>query len=331
MPPVAKESQEPLLLRETMRIKDMLSNAIRNMSNVQELSLSSGYSRSDHRFCDDYLQIIMANGWKAFGSTLCHLKLFLPLEEYQHVLTPTLMFPALQDLQIFLGVRNVGVTYDGTKFLRDSLIPFINNHHSILECLTLVLRGNYKIQGIDMYHLSPSRLRKLALVHDFPNSDQVADTSVIQHILQLPLNELQELSLRFHIPSRPLELQKVFHIPLSSTRLESLCLGSGCFFDLGHTVTYLQQFDGLKTLSLDSGIPFSYTIVQTLIDALTERNTLQKLSIKLSWLTPELLDRLATKLPSLKFLSLLFRRIGGCEWYPQQDEEQAVGIIHSIS
>lgn len=78
-----------------------------------------------------YLQVVMEIDWNAFGSTLGHLVLFLSLDGYRYAITPTLLFPALQNLKI--SSNEDDTTRDGTKVFRDLLIPFINNHHSTLK------------------------------------------------------------------------------------------------------------------------------------------------------------------------------------------------------
>lgn len=139
-----------------------------------------------------YLQVVMEIDWNAFGSTLGHLVLFLSLDGYRYAITPTLLFPALQNLKI--SSNEDDTTRDGTKVFRDLLIPFINNHHSTLkwvQVLVVVLPILASMVSI-IFHIC----RSSEFSHDFNFSAQI-DTSGLQYLLQTHANGLREVSLSF--------------------------------------------------------------------------------------------------------------------------------------
>jgi hypothetical protein len=77
------------------------------------------------------METLINTAWATFGSTLRRLKLHFPHYCYSAPTMPStmaLVFPRLEELDI------ASYTID---FLRDQVIPFINNHHSSLKVLTL--------------------------------------------------------------------------------------------------------------------------------------------------------------------------------------------------
>ena len=96
----------------------------------------------------------------------------------------------------------------------------------------------------------------------------------------------------------------IFHVALP--HLESLHLGAGCFLDFGRTAVYVRRLgESLTTVVLNPD-SLSHREVEILMNAL---DTLRKLYLSVTNLSPELLHLLATKLPSLNFLKLFFRGV----------------------
>jgi hypothetical protein len=261
------------------------------MPNVQELSIwGEGWLkpvRSDD--VTRLLQTIVAPGWNTFGTTLRHLTLHLSVDQYYHVLTPTLVFPALQKLEIVPTeqCRDHSVN----ELFSDLLVPFLTNHHSTLEYLSLQLIqcGHLEVSNIARMSCLP-RLRTLVFHQSFEYGEEV-DTSWLHHILRIHSNGLREIILSFHSPSLRASkwyAQPVFHLPMP--HVESLELGAGCFLDMGLTTAYIQQFKGLTTLSLEKVLHLCYDQATILLKAISACDMLRTLSLSVFRLTPQLLD-----------------------------------------
>jgi hypothetical protein len=122
------------------------SDLVSGMLNVEELNVKEFVwhrvdgpfgTRSKRRGGRDLkdleyiMQTVINTGWATFGSTLRRLKLHFPHYCYSVSTMPStlaLVFPRLEELDI------ASYTF---KFLREQVIPFINNHHSTLKVLTL--------------------------------------------------------------------------------------------------------------------------------------------------------------------------------------------------
>jgi hypothetical protein len=122
------------------------SNLLSGMLNVVELNVVEFESHQvdgpfgtrskcrrgrDLKDLEYIMQTVINTGWATFGSTLRRLKLHFPHYCYSVSTMPStlgLVFPRLEELDI------ASYTF---KFLRDQVIPFINNHHATLKVLTL--------------------------------------------------------------------------------------------------------------------------------------------------------------------------------------------------
>ena len=327
-----RSGESPSFERDPRPAKaEVLLQVISSMSNVREfiLCISHMWPRDFPRLRDlEYLlRKVVTAGRLTFGNTLRSLTLNLSLEGYQYALTPTLLFPHLEALSITLSTLEP--TSDGRKLLRDLLIPFINTHHSTLQSLTLVLSAFGKTDLspclFDICHLP--HLHKLDYYYGFISSQDV-DTSGLQHILRMHSNTLQELSLGFGftypgISNMEWYAQQCFRVPLP--HLRSLNLGSGCWWDVGLTAAWLQQFEAsLSCLILDRW-RFSFRQVETIVNVFARRG-LHTLYLSVYNMTPELVDMLEKSLPGLGFLQLKFAGVCASEFEPQRwNEDKLVG------
>ena len=311
---------------QAIRYAKSASDLISNMSNVEELNveelwgLGSGDTspfglrriccapRRDLKDLEFIMQTVIGTGWATFGSTLRCLKLNLPHYCYYVSAMPKLVFPCLQELDITLSA---GV------FLRDRVVPFINDHHSTLQSLKLSFDKVVPMDDLDacLYLPQIRCIPNLSTLHFYyyTTTELDLDTSGLHTFLSthstglraLRLNLLSDLDFngQFNLDDR--YSQPIFHIALPC--LELLELGSGCCTNLQMTATYLQQYaHSLKYLKLEHA-HLAFQEVKILLTVLAEHDNLRSLSIYVRYLTPELLDLLAKKLPSLDHLYVMYQ------------------------
>jgi hypothetical protein len=303
-----------------------LLQTIASMSNVRDFSLCTSrlWPQISPRLRDlEYLlRTVVTTGCATFGSTLRSLTLDLSLEGYHYALTPTVVFPGLEALDITLSESSH--TGDGRTLLRDVLIPFINIHHGTLQSLKLDLSTFDKTDVssclLKICHLP--HLQKLDYYHGLISSHNI-NTLGLQHILETHSNGLRELSLGFDFPfpgisSTGWYAQECFRVALP--HLQSLRLGSGCWWDLGLTAAWLQKFEeSLTRLVLDRW-RFTFHEVETIVNVFRRRG-LHSLYLSVHHMTPELVDMLERTLPGLVFLQLRFAGVQAYESGPQRWNE----------
>jgi hypothetical protein len=312
--------------RKGVRYAKLASDLVARMSNVEELNVEGLWGHVDgfagpRSICcgrrnlidlEHTMQTMIATGWSTFGSTLRRLKLHLPHYCFFVSTMPTLVFPCLEELDI---------TLDSSIFLGDRVVPFINDHHSTLQSLELSFEDT---------NLDPCSY--LHQIHNIPNLTTFRfryhvidvidlDTSGLHTFLSTHATNLRALRLDLYTnEDRPGVLnqddwsaQPVFHIALP--RLESLELGGRCFTNLEKIGTYLRQYaHSLTVLKLERR-HLLFREVEVLLEVLTGHDKLQCLTMYVLHLTPELLDLLAMKLPSLDHIYMIFQFV-----FPSQNE-----------
>ncbi|KAF8236955.1 hypothetical protein L208DRAFT_1390023 [Tricholoma matsutake] len=309
---IRRYKDSPHFEHDTWPVKaETLIQTIGSMSNVREFSLCSSPMSPvivpRLRDLKYFLRTAVNSGWATFGSTLRSLTLNLSLEGYRCVLTPTLLFPNLEALSITLSeLINLRDDSD-SKLVHDLLVPFINIHHSSLQSLKLVLHIDVSSCLLRIRHLP--RLQTLDYYCGL--SSRNINNSGLQHILQTHSNELRELSLSFGFPfpgklSSGWYTQKCFSVALP--HLQSITLGSGCWWDLGLTAAWLQNFNKSLTCLILDRWRFSFQEVETIVNVFTGPG-LHSLYLSVHQMTPELVDMLERKLPWLIFLQLRFTAV----------------------
>jgi hypothetical protein len=312
--------------RRAVRYAKLASDLIARMSNVEELNMEGlwGFwdgpagSRSiccGRRNLIDLgytMQTMIATGWSTFGSTLRRLKLHLPHYCFFVSTMPKLVFPCLEELDI---------TLDASIFLRDRVVPFINDHHSTLRSLELSFEEidsdacSYLRQIRNIPNLTTFRFHCHVL--DVENLDTLGlHTFLSTHatnLRALRLDLYTEADRRGEPNGQDWSAQPVFHIALP--RLESLELGGGCFTNLEKMGTYLRQYAHSLTVLKFERRHLLFREVEVLLEVLTGHDKLRSLSVHVLHLTPELLDLLAMKLPSLDHLYVMFQFV-----LPSQNE-----------
>jgi hypothetical protein len=248
------------------------------------------------------MQTVLVVGWTTFGSTLRRLKPHLPRHCLSVSPMPTVVFPRLEELDI---------TLSKFEFLSDRVV---NNHHTTLQSLKLSFDKVLAKDGLDACccFLQIRHLPHLRTLHfNYCIFDEeYLDTSGLHSFLVTHSTSLRELRLDLYCPrdgwspTNDQYAQPVFRVTLPC--LESLELGSGCCDNVGITAVYLQQYTrSLTRLKLER-THLSFQEVEVLLDVLTEHSKLQSLTIDVQHFSPQLLDLLAIKLPSLDHLHMVF-------------------------
>lgn len=317
---------------------EALLQSIKGMSNMRELVLRTTFRTLVHlprsRDLEYLLRTVISTGQTTFGNSLRSLTLNLAPESYYYALTPSLLFPNLEDLRIILLSSPLPEPSwtDGRKLLRDILVPFINTHYFTLKSLTLImaLYGTNDISTClcNIHHIP--HLQKLDYHYDFISEDNI-DTSGLQHILQKHSNELCELSLGFGFPpitisSSEWYAQDCFRVALP--RLQSLTLRDGCWWDMELTAAWLQHFNkSLTHLTLDRW-RFSYQQAETIIRVFAGQE-LHTLHLSVHCLSPGFFEMLENNLPNLVHLRLRFADVSG-ETVPQGWNEDILVSTSSV-
>ena len=295
-----------------------------SVSNVQGLTLYAPrwFRLMSHSNSFELLSPIVTAGWAALGPNLRSLALGnIPLGHFHVAVTPTLLFPSLEELTISLTDTEV---INGREPVCNILIPFINNHHSTLKSLQLsfVQYRNWNIDFslLGICHLP--HLQKLAYRYAFTSLTPTKPLG-LWHILGLHADGLRELELGFMstvtvtpgyftypLVHRAWCAQEFLRIALP--HLETFALKAVTeqtldhFLDVDLTASHLQQFaTSLTTLKLQ-WCEFSYSSVEKIIDAFAGYGKLKTLHLGVNKLCPRLLDLFATKLPFLDRLHLIF-------------------------
>ncbi|KAF9458167.1 hypothetical protein BDZ94DRAFT_144589 [Collybia nuda] len=256
---------------------------------------------------------VVKAGWAAFGHNLQVLILNVALEGYPYIFSPSLTFPHLE----FLGI-NISQAYrttDCSVIINDLLVPFINNHRISLQSFEVssydYLDLNVLFSGLHQL----SNLKKVKIDYRFTSLEQT-ETAGLHHFLHIHSPSLQELDLHFRpandihignpLPCRWFQ-QDFLRVQLPN--LQSLDLGMEYFAaDLHRTAGYLKQYqNSLTYLSLRS-VAFTLSELSTLLDVFSGTECLRKLDVNVFHLSPELLDLLEGKVPSLYHLELGFDR-----------------------
>jgi hypothetical protein len=265
--------------RQAVRYAKLASDLVARMSNVEELKMeglwvSDGLAASRSICCgrrnlidlEYMMQTMISSGWSTsgFGSTLRRLKLHLLHYCFFFVLTmPTLVFPCLKELDI---------TLDISIFLRDRVVPFINDHHSTLQSLELSFE---EITSDACSHLHQIRnipnLTTFRLRYHVINVMNL-DTSGLHTFLSTHATNLRALRLDLYtdedrrggLNRHDWSAQPVFNIALP--RLESLELGGWCFTNLEKIGTYLEQYARSLTVLKFGRRHLSFREVEVLLD-----------------------------------------------------------------
>jgi hypothetical protein len=276
------------------------SDLMRGMSNVEELVICGPYQ--DPEDFEYVIQVVLFTGWTTFGSTLRCLKLYLSYPHFSSAFMPT--FARLEELDITMWTSD---------FLRCHLSLFVNNHHSTLQSLKLILNGITPTDGLDGRSclLGIDNLPHLKTFH-FSGSYHLLGEEppflCLRNFLAIHSTVLRELRLDFLCVARKEQHEHpAFRVVLPC--LESLVLGQECCRYWEQIPGYLRKHaPTLVTLKLVN-IYISFQQVEELVEQLAEHDKLRSLTISIYCVTPELLDLLAIKLPSLGHLSMVFRRL----------------------
>jgi hypothetical protein len=292
----------------TKAVETMLQ-VIHGMSSVKELTLHS-WDCLDLPNLLRLLPVVLA-GWTAFGATLRSLTLDVTIEGCSHILTPYMVFPCLEELAIRLSMAYL--TTNATKIACDILVPFVNNHHPTLQSFYLSSNNHCDVSPFLHGVCHIPHLRRLALFLPFV-SIQHANTSGLQHLLESHSSVLHELTMTFQRPNiynqppTAIEWQSWGPLQVALPHLKSLDIDLRYFQSLPGIILYLQRFkfNPLTNLVLRNK-EFSYAEVVPLMSAVG--GGLKMLSLEVRYLSPQLFDLMAKKLPNLNTLSLLFDQI----------------------
>jgi hypothetical protein len=285
-----------------------------SMTSVVDLRIATQGHSSHLQFRD---QIVMA-GWAAFGSSLRSLTLVAPLGDENFPLRPTLVFPNLEHLAIELSCLA-----DGTKLVRDLLVPFMNNHHSTLRSLELSLAVSDH-SNASMWFLGMRRLPHLSkLSFNYRSSSRgVTDPHTLWYILGMHSAGLRELEFK---PPRipPPDGSTQYPQPpsyITLPRLESLYAALDSFSDLPRTAACLRQCKNSLTILKLPGRRLAYSEVEMIVMALEGRDKLRVLHLEVDFIGPVLFDLFSARLPNLDQLDLVFLWVTSnfCETMVQQ-------------
>jgi hypothetical protein len=231
--------------------------------------------------------------WTALGPNLRELVLDTTLECMNHALSPSLVFPKLELLNISL----YGLFYLKTGATTQTVpITFINNHQSTLKSFRLAAT----FSSISDAHL---KLLFLGLGH-FPHLEVISvdvpwSISFTHYFLPLHVHRLNRLM----IPG--IRNSAKFPLPLESPSLSSLVLGLDRKLpNLPGAVPFLAPLAAsLELLSL-RGYRFTFHDVCKILDVFTPRNRLHTLTLELEFVSPQFFDLCSEKLPGLRNLAL---------------------------
>jgi hypothetical protein len=244
----------------------------------------------------DYLPIVAA-GWRVFGSNLRELRLNVPSRALAQILSPSLRFNRLEILDINFPRANDDQEPEIASIMTGVLDTFLNNHQPTLESIK-ISKTCYDQPKADISTVL------LALGH-FPrltaiNLDAALAPSGFGHLLELHAQSLLDLVVMHH-HTGSYNSVKLPHLKSLQMGLNSESL------DISTTVNYLRQFvNSLTSLKL-SYYECHYTDVQNIVEVFAGENRLRALSVRLDFLSPQLLDFMAKNIPGLDQLDLTIR------------------------
>ncbi|KAG5636906.1 hypothetical protein H0H81_006441 [Sphagnurus paluster] len=297
---------------KTKKCFDAMLELLRNLPNVRLLEFKLWHSYglvNVERFVP-----IVKTSWAASGSILQVLKLGIPIEGLQLVLSPSIIFPCLEEL--YLEVSRASLTSDPALVMTDVLALFLNNHYTTLRLFHLDSRHQYKFNTAPLL----LNLQKLPHLEDFAQtydfvSIRQTDTSGLTYVLRLHSDQLRSL---FLLPNgqdlygtvpTPDEwyAQDFLSVPLP--QLERLTLSLINFSDMRRTTGYLSRFSATLTSLTLLHRGCTYSEVDVLTEAFYHQRKLRRLAIVVEVMSPPLLVLLATKLSALRVLDISYERI----------------------
>jgi hypothetical protein len=231
--------------------------------------------------------------WTALGPNLRELVLDTTLECMNHALSPSLVFPKLE----LLNISMYGAFYLKSEAMTQTVpIAFINNHQSTLKSFRLAAT----CQSISKFHLD---LLFLGLGH-FPHLQVISvdvpwPISFTHCFLPRHAHGLKQLM----IPG--IRNSAKFPAPLELCSLSSLALGLDRRLpNLLGAVRFLAPLaPSLELLSL-CGYRLTFHDVCKILDMFTQRNRLRTLTLELESVSPQFFDVCSEKLPGLCNLAL---------------------------
>ena len=251
---------------------------------------------------------------------------------------PSPTFPSLERLRIAFTFREFDRSIEAlSSLLCDVLVPFINDHHPTIEDLNMTFT-TYRRCDVTPHlrrirHLP--RLRKLSLNFDLINVNKTGNSG-LRHTLRTHSDELRQLCLNFPLPHPRTSadisisqwiLQDIGDVPLP--QLELLDLWTGCGNGL-QPAAFLSQFRRSLTTLLLNHIELSYYDVETIVNVLAGYERLRALHISVIRLEPVLFDLFFTKLTTLDFLHVRFRRLytPNIQLPPDTTEVKKVSLLY---
>ncbi|KAJ7117690.1 hypothetical protein C8R44DRAFT_879244 [Mycena epipterygia] len=254
----------------------------------------------------------------AVGRGLCSLSLKVPLP-YMHTL-PSLAqhLPYLEQLAITLHT-GAYMALDISRNL-EGLVVFINALLHKLRSFSLhtTPTSTYLDLGPLFDHLGHGRrLRSFTLCIPF-DGRHLADPATLRRFLFKHRSTLESLALRTTraaAHTTPGASEAKFWIretlknhPLPA--LSQLSLGLRPLrTELGPLLRYLTQIGPQLSVLRLLERPLEYTELAQILDVLASARLLRVLALRIRWLSPEVIDLLAAKLPALNTLELIFTEV----------------------
>jgi hypothetical protein len=285
--------------------------------------------------CDFHSVLVMAHIWESIGSNLSTLHWESPLETLHLLLleTPSIHFPSLRNLALRLHRPVDQSGKDGERF-HFSIAPFVNRHCPTIRNLSFLSASKF-LPPIDATSLLPMvdhfpRLQELSLEFGVVSGQyiQMSTPLVLTRLLDNHASTLQNLSVRLlgidkhhlrHFQEVDNTLRTVFHVGLNNLVTLQIyydALHGDMPMLKGAILEVARHYsDTLTTLILDASsneANLTYEEVETLVTAFSHRSTdagLKTLLLVVDVLSPQLLDLLASALPSLTKLTLRVRLI----------------------
>jgi len=252
--------------------------------------------------------------WASLGSTLRVLRLDLSNEACRLALSPSIVFPSLEELSIIFSGMDVGVKT--ASELSELFTPLVNNHHSTLRSLRLYTHRGATTNISPLLH----GLCHLPLLNTFGISDhsipvRLSDNPGLEHFLQLHVYQLRELSFQgsqcgphTQYLVNSVQRRKGF-LNIQIRELNELEIRMHHLTDVRRTATYLHYLTHSFTSLTLHGKTLCRGDVETLINVLTSPSVVRRLTMTVDVLSPRLLALLAEKMPDLENVCLTYQHI----------------------
>ncbi|TFK28472.1 hypothetical protein FA15DRAFT_652719 [Coprinopsis marcescibilis] len=287
-------------------IRALLGN-LRNLKNLEFLDIQCHLSDDIAAFRKTIPPIRVS--WSSYSSCLRRLILKVPLECYEALLSPSIVFPRLSDLSVYIFAADYST--NPVEPIRSALVPFINQHVNSLESISIITpeTGTADLSPMFFNLKYFPRLSKLHLVFCALSLDYINLTG-LHEFFSAHSTQLQDVVLHFNrmigLKAQNFHSPTFFSLPVfrvAFPALRSLDLGFTGFRDsTGQgTISYVHRFRERLSRLLLNHTQLSIGNVARLTNSFS---SLRYLEIFVYHLSPTLLDLLSTKLVHLEDLRI---------------------------